>query len=149
VQALKAGEHGDLVALLEAFDEFGAVDVENAGGGVSVGRQDRQLPALPRAGIDAQSLEHNGQQSGGNLLARGHHRIVFARVVQGRRLAAPGHQPIGCPGHGRDHDRHLMAGVDLALDVSRDIVDVLDIGNRSAAEFHNQAGHGGLADAPA
>jgi hypothetical protein len=42
-----------------------------------------------------------------------------------------------------------VAGINLALDVPRDVADVLDIGNRGAAEFHNQAGHGGLATSPA
>jgi hypothetical protein len=30
-----------------------------------------------------------------------------------------------------------------------DVADVLDVGNRGAAELHNQAGHGGLAASPA
>jgi hypothetical protein len=33
--------------------------------------------------------------------------------------------------------------------VLRDIADVLDIGNRGTAKFHNQAGHDGLAGSPA
>src|SRR5262249_19732753 len=72
--------------------------------------------------------------------------VVFAGVVQRRGLAAPAHEPIGDAGHGRDDDRHLVASVDLALDVSRDVADALDVGNRGAAKFHYQAGHGGLAD---
>src|ERR1700724_86627 len=48
VHALEAGEHRYLVTLLEAFDELGAVDIEDARSGMSVGGQDRQLPALPR-----------------------------------------------------------------------------------------------------
>ena len=35
-----------------------------------------------------------------------------------------------------------MAGVDLALDVARDVADALDVGDRRAAEFHHEAGHG-------
>ena len=85
------------------------------------------------------------QQAGGHLLARGHHRIVFAGVVQRRGLAAPGHQLVGGARHGGDDDRHLVAGVDLALDVARDVADALDIGDRGAAELHYKAGHGGLA----
>ena len=45
------------------------------------------------------------------------------------------------PGHGRDHDRHLVAGVDLALDVARDVADALDVGDRRAAELHHQKRH--------
>ena len=75
----------------------------------------------------------------------GDHGVVFARVVQRRGLAAPGHQLVGLAGHGGDHDRDLVAGIDLALDVARDVADALDVGDRRAAEFHHQAGHGGLA----
>jgi 2-polyprenyl-6-hydroxyphenyl methylase/3-demethylubiquinone-9 3-methyltransferase len=35
-----------------------------------------------------------------------------------------------------------MAGVDLALDVARDIADAGDIADRRAAEFHDETGHG-------
>ena len=83
---------------------------------------------------------------GGDLLARGHDRVVFAGVVQGRGVAAPGHQLVGLAGHGGDHHRHVVAGIDLALDVARDVADALDIGDRGAAELHHQTGHGGLAD---
>ena len=48
---------------------------------------------------------------------------------------------VGRARHRRDHDRDLMAGIDLALDVARDVADAVDIGDRSAAEFHHQPGH--------
>ena len=80
---------------------------------------------------------------GGDLLAGGDHGVVFARVVQRRGLAAPGHQLVGRARHGRDHDGDLMAGVDLALDVARDVADAVDIGDRGAAEFHDETGHAG------
>ncbi len=94
-------------------------------------------------------LERDGQQPGGHLLAGGHDRVVFAGIVQGSGLAAPAHQPVGGARHGRDHDGDLVAGIDLALDVARDVADALDVGDRGAAEFHHQAGHGGLAASPA
>jgi hypothetical protein len=34
-----------------------------------------------------------------------------------------------------------MAGIDLALDVLRDIADAVDIGDRRSAEFHHQTSH--------
>ena len=105
-----------------------------------------QLPALPGAGVDPHGLQHDRQQPGGHLLARGYHRVVFAGVVQRRRLAAPGHELVGDAGHGGDDDRHLVAGVDLALDVARDVADAVDVGDRGSAELHDEAGHGGLAD---
>jgi 2-polyprenyl-6-hydroxyphenyl methylase/3-demethylubiquinone-9 3-methyltransferase len=143
VHALEAGDHRDLLALLEALDQLAAVDVEDARGAVGIAGQDRELPALPGAGVHAHALQHDGEQPGGDLLARGDHRVVFAGVVQGGAVAAPGHQLVGLAGHGRDHDRDLVSGVDLALDVTRDIADALDIGNRGSAELHHQASHGG------
>ena len=137
VQTLKAGEHGHLFSLLETFDQLRAVDVENAGGGMGVGGEDRKLPALPGAGIDAHALEHDSEQSGGDLLARRHDGIVFAGVVQRRRVATPGHELIGGPGHRGDHHRHLVAGVDLAFHVASDIADALDVGDRGPAELHH------------
>jgi hypothetical protein len=57
----------------------------------------------------------------------------------GDRLAAPFDQLIGLAGHGRYHDGDLMAGIDLALDMARDVADAVDIGDRRAAEFHHEA----------
>ena len=60
---------------------------------------------------------------------------------RGDGLAHPGDQLVGGAGHGRDDDGHLVAGVDLALDVARDIADALDVGDRRAAEFHDHGRH--------
>ena len=49
---------------------------------VRVGGVDRQLPALPRAGVDAHGFERDRQQAGGDLLAGRNHGVVFARVMQ-------------------------------------------------------------------
>ena len=70
------------LVLLEALDQFGAVDVENARRAMRVVGEDRQLPALPGARVDAHAFQHDGQQPGGDLFAGGHHGVVFARVVQ-------------------------------------------------------------------
>ena len=108
--------------------------------------QDRDLPALPGAGLDADILQHDGEEPCGHLLARGHDGVIFPRVVQQRSLAAPGDEFVGLSGHGRDDDGDFVAGFDLAFDVPRDIADALDIGDGSAAEFHYQTGHGSCTD---
>ncbi len=141
MHALEAGDHRDLLVLLETLDQFVAVDAEDARGGMRVVGQDRQLPALPGARIDAHAFQHDGQQPGGDLFAGGDHRVVFARVVQGRCLARPLDQLVGGAGHGGDHDGHVIAGVDLALDVARHVADAVEIGDRRSAEFHHQASH--------
>ena len=83
------------------------VDVDDARRAVGRIGLDRDLPAQPGAGVDAHLLQRDRQQPGGDLLAGRHHRVVFAGVVQRRRLARPRHQLVGQAGHGRDHHRHL------------------------------------------
>ena len=59
----------------------------------------------------------------------------------GDGLAHPRDELVGDARHGRDHDGHLVAGIDLALDVARDVADALDVGDRRAAEFHDDESH--------
>ena len=99
------------------------------------------MPALPGTGVDAHAFKHDGEQSGGDLFAGRHHRVVFARVMQHRRLPAPLDQLIGGAGHGGDDDGDVIAGVDLALDVARHVADAVEIGDRGSAEFHHQPSH--------
>src|SRR4029077_7759888 len=144
VQALEAGDDRDLLALFEALDQFGAVDVDDARGGMRVRGQDRQLPAQPGSGVDIRVLQHDGEQAGRHLFAGGDHSVIFPRVENVtllQRLFAPGDKLIGGARHGRDYDGDLMAGVDLALDVARHVADAVDIGDRRSAEFHHQTGH--------
>ena len=61
----------------------------------------------------------------------------------GEACAAPVHELVGLAGHGGDDDRDLMAGVDLAFHMPRDVADAVDVGDRSAAEFENETRHGG------
>ena len=70
---------------------------------------DRDLPAQPGARLDPDFLQRDGQQAGGDLLAGGHHGVVFPGVVQGRQRLAPGDQLVGLAGHGRDHHGDLVA----------------------------------------
>ena len=106
--------------------------------------QDRQLPALPRARVDIEVLQRDGEQAGGDLLAGGDDGIVFARIENApflERRLAPVDELIGRARHRRNHDGDFMAGVDLALDVARDVADAVDIGDRGSAEFHDETGH--------
>ncbi len=141
IDALEAGDHGDFLALLEARDDLGAVDLEDARRGMRVRGLDRDLPALPGARLDTEALQHDREQARGDLLAGGDHRVVFARVVQRRGVGAPGHQLVGLAGHRRDDDGDLMARVDLALHMLRDVADTIDIGDGRTAEFHHEAAH--------
>ena len=141
LDALKAGDDGNL-ALLQAGQNFLAGNIADARHAVRVVGDDGNLPALPGARLHAHGLQHDGEQAGGHGLAGGDDGVVLARIVQGRGLAHPRHQLIGGAGHGRDHDRHLVAGVHLALHVTRDVADALDVGDGRPAEFHDHARHG-------
>ncbi len=51
------------LVFLESLDQFGAVHFQDARGGMRVVGQDRQLPALPGARIDAHAFQHDGEQA--------------------------------------------------------------------------------------
>ena len=141
VDALEAGDHGDLLAVLETLHQLRPLDVEDPRRSVGIAGLDRDLPALPGAGLNTHVLQHDRKQPRGDLLARRHHGVIFARIMQGRGFAAPLHQLVGPAGHGRDHHGHIVAGVDLALHMARDIADAFDVGDGCAAEFHHEAAH--------
>ena len=86
-------------------------------------------------------LQRDREQARGDLFAGGHHGVIFARVMHRRGVAAPFHQFVGLAGHRRHHHGDVVAGIDLALDVTRDVADAVDIGDGRAAEFHHEAAH--------
>ncbi len=90
---------------------------------VLVGGLDRDLPALPGAGLETHLGEYDGQEARRDLLARGDDRVVFGLGVERRGVLAPGHQLVGLAGHRRDDDRDLVAGPHLAGDVAGDVAD--------------------------
>ena len=102
---------------------------------------DRDLPTLPGARLQPHRLQHDGEKPRRHLLAGGDDRVVLARIVEHGRLAHVGDELVGHARHGRDDDGHRVAGVDLALDVARDIADALDVGDGGAAELHDNHGH--------
>ena len=91
--------------------------------------------------MHAHRLQRERQQPGSHLLARGDHGVIFAGIVQRRYLARPGDQLVGLASHGRDDHGDLVAGVDLAFDVARDVPDAVDVGDGRPAEFHHDARH--------
>ena len=91
--------------------------------------------------MDPHLLKRQSEEPRRHLLARSDDGVVFARVVHRRRRPGPGDQLVGGPGHGRNHHGNLVAGVDLALDVAGDDADALDVGDRRAAELHDQTCH--------
>jgi hypothetical protein len=92
--------------------------------------------------MHAHVLQGDCQQAGCDLFAGSDDRVIFARIMHRRGFARPANQFIGLAGHGRDHDRDFMAGIDLALDMARHVADAGDVGDGGSAEFHHDARHG-------
>ena len=61
--------------------------------------------------------------------------------MQDGGLAHPGDELVGHARHGGDDDGDLVAGVHLALHVTRDVADALDVGDGGAAELHHNHSH--------
>ncbi len=102
---------------------------------------DRDLPAEPGARIDPERLQRQRHQPGGDLLAGRDDNVVFARVVQPADQTGPVDELVGRAGHRRNDDGNLVAGIDLALDPTGGIRDLVDVGDRRSAEFLNDARH--------
>ena len=64
-------------------------------------------------------------------------RDAVAEIVVDARLRVPDHLTLRM----RDDHGDVMAGIDLALDMVRDVADAVDGGDGGAAEFHHKAAH--------
>ena len=82
----------------------------------------------------------------GYLLAGRYDSIVLSRVVNHGGFPAPANEPVRGSGHRRNDDRHLLASPHLSFHVARYIADILDVGHRRAAEFHDQTAHASFLD---
>ena len=99
------------------------------------------LPALPGPCLDPDLLQRHGDQAGGDLLAGGHHGVVFARIVHRRQRLAPADQLVGDARHGGDHHRDLVARAHFPCDAGGDSADPVEIGHRGAAKLHHDTRH--------
>ena len=143
VDALETGDHGDLAAV-HGGDQLLRRNLLDPGAAVGAVGEDRHLPAHPRAGAQAHVAQRHGEKAGGHLLAGGHYRVVLVvrglEPLRGRAGAvSPGHQLVCLAGHGRYHDSHPLARLDLSGHQPGDAPDALQVGHRGAAEFHHQA----------
>jgi hypothetical protein len=109
---------------------------------VGVIGEDRHLPPRVGTGGNPHFAQDDGHEPGRDLLARGDHGIIFARVVQRRGLVDPADELVGFTRHGGNDNGHLMAGLDLAFDVAGRLPNALDIGDGGAAELDHDARQG-------
>jgi hypothetical protein len=103
---------------------------------------DGDLPALPGARRNAEAVENDGEETGGDLLARGDHGVVFALLEQRVGLRAPADELVGLAGHRGDHHSDVEPFADLPFHMGGDVLDPLDGGDGGAAELHDEAGAG-------
>lgn len=101
----------------------------------------RDLPTHPRPSIDTDLLQGKGHQSGGDLFATGHNRVIFARIVDRCHASHKADEPVGLASHGRHDDRNLVTLIDGLFDTCRGMADSVDATNRRPAEFLNDDGH--------
>ena len=116
------------------MDDLGPVDLEDARGGMCIaGRIRICQPA--RAGWIPMPCSTIAS-SGGDLLAGRHHGVISHHAWERLPCTSP---VVGLAGHRRHHHGHVMAGIDLALHMARDVADAVDVGDGRAAEFHHEA----------
>ena len=139
-QPLKARHHRHF-ASRHACQDGSRLDILDAGHTVGAAGADRQLPTQPAARLNAQRLQRDGQQAGGDLLASGHHHVIFGRIGQRRGFAAITDQPIRLARHGRDHHGHFVAGVHFAFHPRCNVANPLRPRHRGATKFHHDPGH--------
>ena len=75
----------------------------------ATGHRSRRPAAQARDAPVGSADERDREQAGRDLLAGGHHRVVFARVVHRRHGPGPVDQLVRGAGHGGNHHRHLVA----------------------------------------
>jgi hypothetical protein len=140
--ALEARDHGDLEAFGEFRVDIGARDRHEPRRPMRRGGVDRHLPALPAARRhDTHFLQAQRHQPGGDILARGDHGVIFARIVTACEVCLdPADQLVGLARHGADDDDHVIATLDLALTFFA-AFSIREVGHRGAAEFHHQKRH--------
>ena len=143
VDALEARHYRHFAVARKARDDAGSVDIDDTRRAVSVRAIKRNLPALPGARRDAHVVENDRQEAGGHLLAGSNHDIIFPAVIKRSAFLAPADKLVRLAGHGGDDDRHIVAGVPLALHMAGDIPDAVDIGDRGSAKLQHETGHKG------
>ena len=89
-------------------------------------RAQARLPAEEGPGRHAQALQGDGQEADRDLLAGGHHLIVFGGVVGGGiQLLDPAHELVRGTGHGGEHDGHALAPIHMPLDPAGHVADAV------------------------
>ena len=138
--ALKAGDNGHLTTS-KALAHQRAVDAVDARRTMNIVGTDRNLPAKPRARINAEILQRNRQKADCYLLAGGDNGVIFTGIMHRTDVARPGHQLVRGPGHCRNNHRHLMPGINLGLHPCRDIANAIEVADRGATKFLNNERH--------
>ena len=84
---------------------------------------------MPGARRNPHVLQDNSQKPRRDLFAGSDNSVIFAGVMHWRCFLAPGNQLVRGSSHGRDDDRHMVAGLHLTQDMARHIADTPDVRN--------------------
>ena len=138
--ALKTGDYRH-TAFGKLFFHSGDINIFNTRRTVHIAGFHGNLPAQPRTCSNAQILQSHGQKPDADLFTGRYDDIIFARIMQPRHITGQPDQTIGLTRHGRNHNRHFVAGFDFARHMRGDIADAINITDRRAAKFHDQTCH--------
>jgi len=104
-------------------------------------RHDRYLKAEKRPGRNPAILQHECEQAGGHLLARGGQHVALGVARCLCSLAREREEAAGLAGHGaHDHDQIVPAAA-LAGDTVGHVPDAIDVAHRRAAILLNDECH--------
>ena len=138
---LRVGDDGHGPVLQRASHPFG-LHVQQPGPAVRGVGAHARLGAGEAPGRDPQLLDGHRQQGHRDALACGEQHVQLAlREVAGADLSGQVQQLVGGVTHGRDHDRHLVAGPVHGDDALGDASHRLGVGDRGAAELHHEQSH--------
>ncbi len=139
--ALESGDDEGF-PFLEIGPHERGIHVEDAPAGVGAGGEDARLAAGDGAGVLAEFVEGDGEESDGLLLAGGekHVELTFGRIF-GKLL---GHldQVVSHAGHGGNDGDDLVSLLAGAFHPRGDIADPVERADGGAAVFLNDECHG-------
>ncbi len=141
--ALEAGDEHDRVLVERVVDAIGA-HVEDPRLGVRRVGDDPGLRAGQRDRAVAEVVDRHRAQRARHALAGAQQHVHLARVGVGRDLVGVGDQAVGLLAARRQHRDNAVSGLALVDDPLRGALEPLGVGDRGAAELHDDRGLHGL-----
>ena len=143
-EALEPGDEHDLV-LIERVPDPVAADLADLRLAVRRVGEDAGLRARQRDGLLPEIVDRHRDERAGDALARREEHVELAHVRRRRDLVGEIDQPVGRLAHRRDGADDAQAALLRVDEPSRDVPDLVRVGDRRAAELHDDGVevHGG------